>query len=749
MPLPAEISLVDQPHARFRFSTTQTVSILGKAHRRIYPNATRFLRRLGERTNLLFQQDSVQPNDTTSAAAFVFRVQRPAALEVGEDESYELRITTTQIFLIAPTDFGILRGIETLLQTLSSDSTGYYFPTLTIRDKPRFVWRGLMIDPCRHFMDFHHLKRILDQMALVKLNVLHLHLSEDQGFRVESKVYPRLHEFGSDGQYYTQEQIREIVRYAGELGIRVMPEFDVPGHTGAWLVGHPELASGAGAGPNGTHKIARNFGRGTSNMDPTRDTVYRFLDRFIGEMVTLFPDAYFHIGGDEVVGRIWRESPSIAAFMKEKGFKTTGELQHYFNGRLREILRKHGKIMVGWDEIFEGDLPKDIVIHTWQRKDTLYRTVRAGHRGILSQGYYIDLNHPASQHYLNDPLPNDSLVSAEEAQRILGGEATMWSEFTPHEIVDSRIWPRTAAIAERLWSPRSVRDVDDMYRRLRAISLRLEDVGSSHEKNYEMLLRRILNSSDAGHIQTLRTVVDFIEPLKEYARGRFFYATTMPFSDVVDAARPDAPGVRPFSKAVEAVLLSATAATLSSSSATALPIQATDDAASARVREQLQRWQRNPPAFNALVAQAPKLRPLQRLSDMLASSATIALQALDILQGSTSQLLGRLPPSLERKLSARKLPTKQQQQVRQEFTAFKTSAEQAVAQYYLNARETFRETRKPYGMCEVQIVPHLERLMLLATQATAQSLARYEERVKALTQSATKASSATSGALGR
>jgi hexosaminidase len=720
MPLPESIVLGE---GKMRFSTTQTVSILGKPHPRLYAAATRFVRRLGDRVNILFPQETVTAADTSSTAAFIIESKRAGVVRLGEDESYTLSITPTQVRLTAETDIGALRGIETLLQTIQADTAGYYLPALTARDKPRFAWRGLMLDVCRHFLDASHVKRILDQMALVKLNVMHWHLSEDQGFRVESKVYPRLHEFGSEGMYYTQEQIRDVVRYADGLGIRVMPEFDVPGHTGAWLVGHPELAAGPPRGGTPTHKIERGFGRGSSNMNPTLDTTYNFLDRFFGEMAALFPDDFFHIGGDEVSGRIWRESAQIQEFMKQKGFKTNGELQHYFNSRLRPILQKRGKIMVGWDEIFEGELPKDIVIHSWRGKDSLYRSARAGHRGLLSWGYYIDLMRPAADHYAIDPLPNDTLLTPTEAARVLGGEATMWSEFTPFETVDSRIWPRTAAIAERFWSPRSVTDVEDMYRRLDAVSLRLEECGSQHERNYEMFIRRILNSNDDAAVQTARTLLDVVEPVKEYQRGRYGFSTLMPFSDVVDAALPDAKGVRPFAKLVDAWLL--TPSSEHQSEHQSLTIQ---------LKSHLERWRDNHQAFAALVSQAPKLKAAAPMSVWLASSATIALQAVDMLIATNAvQITSETPPEARPvKLSAKKTPSslskkeaeKEEQRARE---IADMNEQRAVLQaikakiFAQEAAQTFAQAKKPFAKCELQVIGPMERLVQAAVQASTQA----------------------------
>jgi hexosaminidase len=265
-------------------------------------------------------------------------------------------------------------------------------------------------------------------------------------------------------------------------------------------------------------------------------------------MSVLFPDAYMHIGGDENEGKQWTANPKIQAFMKEKGIKDNHELQTYFNKRILKFLQENGKIMMGWDEIFQPDLPKDVVIHSWRGQKALADAARQGFTGVLSNGYYIDLIFPAAQHYAVDPLPADTTLTAEEQKRVLGGEATMWSEWVSPETIDSRIWTRTAAIAERLWSPREVNNVDDMYRRLAVIDLQLEELGLTHRKNQAMLLRRLARGND---ISALQTLVSVIEPVKEYRRYQQRPQTMLsPLTGLIDAAQPDAPGARKFNEAV-------------------------------------------------------------------------------------------------------------------------------------------------------------------------------------------------------
>jgi len=467
-----------------------------------------------------------------------------------DDESYTLKVGASGATLIAPTPYGALHGMETFIQLIEQGPNGYVVRGATIQDQPRFPWRGVLIDACRHWVLPDVIKRNLDAMAAVKLNVLHWHLSEDQGFRVESKVYPLLHERGSDGLYYTQEQVRDVVRYAADRGIRVVPEFDMPGHTGSWLVGYPWLSSG-----KGPFEIGRVWGVYDPVIDPTNEKVYAFVERLIGEMTALFPDAYFHIGGDEVNGKQWDASPAVVAFRKQRGMKTNEDLQAYFNTRVSGMLARRGKVMVGWDEILHQDLPKNTVVHSWRGQKSLADAASQGYQGILSNGYYLDYIWPASQHYAVDPMGKDAAgLPAEAQKRILGGEACMWSEWVTAETIDSRIWPRTAAIAERYWSPATVTDVPDMYRRLGAVSRHLDAAGVTHRSGYTAMLDRLANG---GSTEALRGIVDLVEPVKNYNRGRRAkFTSQMALNRIVDAARAESDEARGFGQLVDRFLAS-------------------------------------------------------------------------------------------------------------------------------------------------------------------------------------------------
>jgi hexosaminidase len=604
MPVPARVTWRE---GRLPVGKTFTAALRGQTDERLRQYLFRVMRRIEGRTVIELSREA--PSDPTSATLVIETRSTGSAIpKLGDDESYGLDISAAQIKLSAPTTVGAMRGLETLLQLLEGDRDGFYFPAVSISDRPRFPWRGLMIDSARHFLPLENLKRTLDGMAAVKLNVLHWHLTEDQGFRVESKKFPELHLQGSDGLFYTQSEIREIIRYAADRGIRVMPEFDMPGHATSWLVSHPEIGSAPGP-----YKIERLPGIFDPTLDPTNEKTYQLLEPFFAEMAALFPDAYMHIGGDENEGKHWSANPKIQAFMKEKGIKDNHELQTYFNKRILKFLQKNGKIMMGWDEIFQPDLPKDVVIHSWRGQKALADAARQGYQGVLSNGYYIDLSFPASQHYVVDPLPADTALTAEEQKRVLGGEATMWAEWVTPETIDSRVWPRTAAIAERLWSPREVNDVDDVYRRLAAVEYQLEELGLTHMRNQNVLLRRLTMGRDTAALETL---VSVIEPVKEYQRYQVRPQTMLsPLTGLIDAARPDAKGARAFNKAVEELT------------------RGVDTSANiARLRTVVADWRAVEAELKALIESSPGLTEARPLAEDFRSLNTIISEALDALE---------------------------------------------------------------------------------------------------------------------
>ncbi len=606
MPMPANIKIgVGQLVVDPSFS----VAISGRKEPRLQRTVEIFLDHLRRQTGMLPLDMKV--SDSSTGTLLIHADSRSKEVqELGEEESYRLEITSSGAKLNAPTTLGVMRGLQTFLQLVETTPAGFAAPAVNIDDKPRFPWRGLMIDAGRHFMPLDVIKRNLDGMAAVKLNVFHWHLSENQGFRVESKKFPKLHEMGSDGLYYTQGEVRDVIAYARDRGIRVTPEFDMPGHSTAWFVGYPDLASAPGP-----YAVERKWGVFDPAMDPTKEHTYHFLDEFIGEMAKLFPDQCFHIGGDEVNGKQWDANPQIQAFMRAHGMKTNQDLQAYFNKRVQEIVSKHGKTMIGWDEILRPELPKSIVIQSWRGQESLAQAAKQGYRSLLSHGYYIDLMWPASQHYAVDPMSEAAAnLSPEESKRILGGEATMWAEYVSPENIDSRIWPRTAAIAERLWSPQNVRDVDSMYQRLEKVSHRLDFLGLTHNTGYAPTLRRIAGRNDTSALQVL---TDVAEPVKDYIREDTAPAvptSLTPLNRVVDAARPESDTARQFSDMVNALL-----------SGKAKP------GTEAQIRTLLSRWRDNQIELQPLAEKSFLVKEVLPLSQNLSTLGTAGLAALDYL----------------------------------------------------------------------------------------------------------------------
>jgi hexosaminidase len=514
-----------------------TVGVCGARNPLVQQAVVRFVHRLAAETGLILP-NAASPADCAKAT-LVIDVQRAIALpQLGDDESYTLEITPEAAHLTAPTSTGMLRGLATFEQAVQPGPVAFSAAALSIQDRPRFPWRGFMLDAARHWMPIAVVERNLDGMAAVKLNVFHWHLSDDQGFRVESRIFPKLQGEGSDGNFYTQEQVRQVVRYAAERGIRVVPEFDMPGHATSWVTAYPELASAPGP-----YKIGRKWGVYDETLDPTRESTYRFLERLIGEMTALFPDPYFHIGGDEVTPTQWKANPAIQRFMSAHAFTTPEQLQAYFNRRMEAILLRHGKKMIGWDEILSPDLPATSVIQSWRGQASLAAAARGGHRGLLSSGYYLDHMNPASFHYANDPLSGDAkTLTPEQAALILGGEACMWTEYADAETVDSRIWPRLAAIAERLWSPANTTDVTSMYDRLDIVSRKLEWLGLQHRSAQARLLERIAEYSSSPGLTTLASSVEAAGIHERYPAHT--YNSLEPLNRLVDAAVAESETVR-------------------------------------------------------------------------------------------------------------------------------------------------------------------------------------------------------------
>jgi hexosaminidase len=634
---------------------------------------------------------TAKPTITTAEATLTLDVDGPGQTiqSLDEDESYTLAVTPTNVRIHAATVVGAMRALATLQQLVQQNpgDKSFFLPAVTIEDTPRFRWRGLMIDTGRHFEPVEVIKRNLDAMAAVKLNVFHWHLSEDQGFRIQSKIYPQLTGKGSDGLFYTQQQARDIIAYARARGIRVIPEFDMPGHTRSWFVGYPLLASA-----HGPYTIRREFGIDDAAMDPTRESTYQFLDRFLGEMAALFPDPYMHVGGDESNGKQWMANPRVRSFMRTHHLKDTAALQTYFESRVLEILTKHHKHMVGWDEILNPALPKDAIIQSWRGPEGLFAAARDGHQAILSQPYYLDGMKSAKEHYQSDPIPPDSGLTPEQQALILGGETCMWGEHLNSVSIDSRIWPRTAAIAERLWSPQSVNDVDDMYRRLAIESIRLENLGLTHLSHTNIALRQLAadhsaltepltvpagtkhaihattpglsesaqavatqtpaapttdtSSITTTQLEALRTFAEALEPVPFHDRYQAQRTDQLtPLNNFVDAIVPDPPSRHKTAKLTREFRTNPTTAT-----------EQRDQLA-----ETFRSWIAAVPTVQSLMNNSPRLAEVRPRAEQLTALSNIGLEALNYISTGT-------PPANWKQTALAQIEAAQKPQVLVRFT---------------------------------------------------------------------------------
>ncbi|TCN58986.1 beta-N-acetylhexosaminidase [Flavobacterium circumlabens] len=626
MPWPQSIVLND---GSFTLTKNFKVNITGNPNPRIFGGVTRFLRRLDGRTGIFFEQGFIAKLNEVPTAELQINCTKSGKIALYEDESYHLDISQNKITINATSDLGALHGLETLLQLLQNNGTSFYFPNSQISDFPRFTWRGLMIDAARHFQPVDVIKRNIDALAAMKMNVFHWHLVDDQGWRIEMKKHTKLIELASDGLYYTQEEIKSIVKYADERGILIVPEIDVPGHGSAILTAYPEIGSKVTTLTGGTSEkniqgtaiatygIERNAGIFSPTLDPSNPKTYQLLSEFFDEVCPLFPGSYFHIGGDENEGKDWDANPKIQEFKKKNKLANNHELQTYFTMQLVPMLKKHGKQLMGWEEILTKNMSKEAIIHSWRGPNegvmagqSLVDAVKKGYKTVLSNGYYIDLMYPVESHYLNDPMPKGADLSAEEKERILGGEATMWTELATPATIDSRVWPRTAAIAERLWSAETVIDVPNMRKRLDVVSFRLEELGLTHIRNKAVILRNIANNQS---IKSLSEFSNVCEPLKGYKRnkGGTEYQMYSPLTLFADACTPDAKDALAFDDAVSQYLANKSPEN------------------KAKVAAYLNKWIAVNKGLNELSSNAPLVQPILPLAKKLNDISEQLLLVLD------------------------------------------------------------------------------------------------------------------------
>ena len=432
---------------------------------------------------------------------------RDTSLASAGAEGYRLTVTPRRVMVRARTDAGLFYGVQTIRQLLPPaifrsapvDSVRWAMPAVRIEDAPRFAWRGAHLDVVRHFMPREFVKKYIDLLALHKMNSFHWHLTDDQGWRIEIKKYPKLTTVGAwrrqtmippwpprgqpmrfdsipTGGFYTQDDIREIVRYAADRHINVVPEIEMPGHAVAAIAAYPELGM---AGDTTT--VATYWGVFSNILDPTDATV-KFFQDVLTEVMALFPSKFIHVGGDEADKTLWKASPEIQARIKELGLRNEDELQSWFIGQMDKFLTAHGRRLIGWDEILEGGLAPGAAVMSWRGVAGGIAAARQGHDVVMAPGSHTYLDHYQSLDQKSEPvaiggfLPIDTVYayepypdSLEPAYRkhILGAQVQIWTEYipTPRQ-AEYMAYPRTSAFSEVMWTPDSLRNYGDFLRRL-------------------------------------------------------------------------------------------------------------------------------------------------------------------------------------------------------------------------------------------------------------------------------------------
>ena len=551
-------------------------------------------------------------------------------------EGYGLAVRADGVAIDARGPAGVLRALATLRQLAAAQPGA--LPFVRIDDAPRFAWRGVEIDTSRHFMSLAAVKRQIDAMERVKLSVLHLHLSDNEGFRVESRLYPKL-TAETGGQFYTQGQIRDLVAYAAERGVRIVPEFDVPAHTGAIVRAYPEFAA---KGPPNDPLVTQNLA-----LNPASEATYGFLERLLGEMTALFPDAYFHVGGDEVSDAAWSADESVQAFMKANNIANRVAMEAWFHARVRKMLEARGKRVIGWDEIAVTPIPKDVTVQVWRTSNAIATAVEAGHPAVISAGYYLDLLNPVTRHYAVDPLDlqADGFTEAEvaeaakenalagaaakgmqlkplppltpdQAKLVLGGEMELWAELIDNDMIDMRLWPRAAALAERFWSPAGVRDPDALKQRLPVIEGELESLGLQAGEQRRRAAERLA----PGHADVVLTLLETLAPTRNHAHNHTILAMLrgaahpppQALTSLADAAPVDSFAAWRFEADVKRLV-------------------GGDASAAPAVRAVLTRWRDNDARFAAIAAGSPDLEAGKPASADVAALAGDGLEALDAI----------------------------------------------------------------------------------------------------------------------
>lgn len=466
----------------------------------------------GQLADQLAKATGQRPSITTGSVAkrqgIYFATDRKGTLG---KEGYTLSVTPDRIIITAVGAEGFFYGMQSLLQLMPVEvfspkpiaGVRWTVPCCLIKDQPRYSYRGLHLDVSRHFFPVEFVKKYIDLIALHKQNVFHWHLTDDQGWRIEIKKHPKLTELGSVrkqtmigrygdnkydktpyGGFYTQEQIRDVVRYAQERFVTVIPEIEMPGHAMALLVAYPEL----GSNPDKIVPVGTKWGVFEDVMFPREET-FRVLEDVLTEVMGLFPSQYIHIGGDECPKTQWRESRFCQELMRKEGLKDEHELQSYFIRRIDKFITSKGRKMIGWDEILEGGLSPNATVMSWRGTEGGIAAARQGHDAIMTPGGFCYLDHyqadsktqpiaiggftTLEKSYGYEPTP-DSLT-ADQAKRILGVQGNLWSEYIiSPEYAEYMVWPRAIALAEVGWTTKGRKDVNDFKKRLDLHKKRLD-----------------------------------------------------------------------------------------------------------------------------------------------------------------------------------------------------------------------------------------------------------------------------------
>jgi len=502
IPQPAEMQAL--PRA---FKITQSTSILVKSRdaqaRRVADYLAAWLR---ERTG--FPVTVREPARDESTAGHILLATAGGHTPLGQ-EYYALTVTPKNVSLFAPQPHGLFLGVQTVRQLLppeaeqakaggGSNASIWQIPCVRINDRPRYRWRGMLLDCGRHFMTKDFIKRYIDLLAYHKMNVLHWHLTEDQGWRIEIKKYPRLTEIGAwrgegnerYGGFYTQADVKEIVEYAKSRYVTIVPEIEMPGHCVAALASYPELSC-----TGGPFKVSTRWGVHEDVYCAGNEKTFEFLEGVLTEVLELFPSEFVHIGGDEVPKTRWKTCPKCQARIKAEGLKDENELQSYFIRRIERFLNSKGRRLIGWDEILEGGLAPNATVQSWRGMKGAIAAATAGHDVVSSPTSHCYINFPQAPDptapdwmglitlekiYSFEPTPPE--LTPEQAKHVLGAECNLWTEHAPQERIDGLAFPRLCALAEVAWSPKERRDWDDFTERLKTHSRRLDALGVKYYK---------------------------------------------------------------------------------------------------------------------------------------------------------------------------------------------------------------------------------------------------------------------------